>query len=125
MEKGAYKIFLANGDLLTTQFFKETIVRDIMIVFELTMPNFNTWNGHWSGEHKRFIRVKRNDSVPKERVGEDYYYDFGDGWGANVEVSMLPAAEARKLEKKSSGFMGYEWMIESIIKHGEIRKPKY
>ena len=95
-----------------------------MIVFELTMPNFNTWNGRWSGENKRFIRVKPNRSVPRDIVGKDYFYDFGDGWSANINVSRMDAAEARKLAKASSGFMSYDWMITSILKHGAIRKPE-
>ena len=92
-----------------------------MVVFELTIPNCNTWNGAWSGAGKRYIKTKPDRSVPKDKIGRDFFYDFGDGWSANVNVSRMPAAEARKLEKKSAGFMGYGWMIDSIIKHDKIQ----
>jgi hypothetical protein len=36
----------------------------------------------------------------------------------------MTASEARKLERKSMGFRGYDWMIESIIRHGIIRTRK-
>ena len=32
------------------------------------------------------------------------------------------AAAERSLMKMSDGFCGYDWMIDSIIKYGEIRK---
>ncbi len=92
-----------------------------MIVFELTMPHCGSWNGRWSGERERFIRVRREDSVPKDRVGRNYFYRWDDGWEACVSVSSLPAKEAKKLEKISSGFSTYDWMIKSIIEHGEIK----
>jgi hypothetical protein len=52
--------------------------------------------------------------------GGSYYYNFGDGWGASVSVRKVTAAQARKIERKSVGFCGYEWMIDSIIRDGEI-----
>jgi hypothetical protein len=53
---------------------------------------------------------------------DDYYhYNFGDGWAAGVSVRTVDAAEARKLRRKSDGFSGYDWMIDSIVQHGEIR----
>ena len=53
-----------------------------MIIFELTFPNRGSWNGKWSGEKDRHIIVKRDSQVPKDRIGNSYYYDFGDGWGS-------------------------------------------
>lgn len=52
--------------------------------------------------------------------GEDFHYSWDDGWGACVSVSRMSAQEARKLERLSSGFCGYDWMITSIIKDGYI-----
>ena len=91
-----------------------------MILFELTFPRINTWNNRWSGEGKRYLCIKCNNNVPKEVVGKSYYYDFGDGWAANIEVSKINCREADKLRKKSAGFYGYDWMIDSIIKNGKI-----
>jgi hypothetical protein len=46
--------------------------------------------------------------------------DFGDGWGANVRMEAINSLEARMRRKVSSGFCGYEWMIDSIIKNNKI-----
>ncbi len=91
-----------------------------MIVFELTMPNRGSWNGKWSGDGRRFIRTRTEKSVPKEYWDQEYYYRWDDGWTACVSVTKVPAAEARKLSKNSAGFRNYDWMIESIIKRGQI-----
>ena len=54
-----------------------------------------------------------------------YYYNFGDGWGASVNVYILDGAkEASRLRRKSDGFCGYEWMIDSIITNGKILCPQ-
>lgn len=90
------------------------------------MPNRGSWNGHWSGENDRHIIIKneRYFSDKKkmyELVDKDYWYRWNDGWSACISVSKMPAVEARKLKKKSSGFCGYDWMVESIIEHGKIQ----
>ena len=51
---------------------------------------------------------------------QSFYYDFGDGWGARVEVMPVDSREKRKREKVSAGFYGYDWMIDSILKYGDI-----
>ena len=91
-----------------------------MIVFELTMPSVGSWNGKWSGADRRYIRTEDERRVPKELWGNSYCYIWDDGWGACVSVERMPANEARKLERKSSGFCGYDWMIRSLIKDGYI-----
>ena len=91
-----------------------------MIVFELTMPRVGSWNGRWSGADRRYIRTKDERKVPKELWGNSYCYRWDDGWEACVSVERMSATEAKKLEKKSSGFCGYDWMIESLIKDGYI-----
>ena len=92
-----------------------------MIIFELTMPHVNTWNGHWSGEDLLYIRKRSEREVPKELWGKDFYYRWPDGWGACVSVRRMRAKEAARLEKKSAGFCGYDWMIRSLINNGCIR----
>ena len=96
-----------------------------MIVFELSMPNKGSWNGKWSGEGRPYIRVKDERSVPKDLWNKDFYYTWDDGWSACVSLRRVPATEARKLEKASVGFCGYDWMIKSILEYGEILKPKH
>lgn len=39
-------------------------------------------------------------------------------WGANVRMEIIDAGERRRRQKVSAGFCGYNWMIDSIIKHG-------
>ena len=86
------------------------------IIFELTMPNVGSWNGKFTGANNRYT-VARNihKKVAKEIEFKNYYYDFGDGWGANIEV-RLP----NHREKPTNLFYGYEWMIDSIISNGKI-----
>ena len=92
-----------------------------MIAFELTMPNVGSWNGIWSGANRRYIKTFPERKVPKELWGKSFYYRWDDGWGASISVEKISCAEAKKLERISSGFLSYGWMIESIIKNGEIR----
>ena len=93
-----------------------------MIVFELTFPNRGSWNGKWSGE-----KVKRDSQVPKDRIGNSYYYDFGDGWGASITVKKMNGndSEYRQLKKKNAGFCGYDWMVNSIIAIDKIEYNKH
>ena len=91
-----------------------------MIVFELTMPHAASWNGKWSGADKRYIRTWDERKVPKELWNKDFYYRWDDGWKACVSVNRMTVLEARKLERISAGFCGYDWMISSLIKDGYI-----
>ena len=92
-----------------------------MIVFELSMPNKGSWNGRWSQEGQCFVRTESERKVPKDRWNKSFYHRWDDGWTACVTTTQMPAAEAKKLERKSRGFCGYDWMIKSIIRYGEIR----
>jgi len=112
--------------------------------FELTMPNVGSWNGKWTGEEKKYFVIRKFDNKTAEKIMEgaettpifegmftrtqvgvtpprkSYYYNFGDGWGANIIVEQVDAKEANRRRKKSSGFWGYEWMIDSIVQFDEI-----
>ena len=94
-----------------------------MIVFELTMPNVGSWNGKWTGADQRYIRTRDERTVPKELWDKDFCYHWSDGWTACVSVSRMKSSEAVKLERKSAGFCGYDWMIKSLIADGYIH-PK-
>lgn len=91
-----------------------------MIVFELTMPNCGSWNGKWSQDGKKFIRTVSEKKVPKACWRENFFYHWDDGWTACVSTCRVDAKEARKLERKSDGFCGYDWMIKSICEKGRI-----
>lgn len=95
------------------------------LIFELSMPSNNSWNGKWTGE-KNYYAVGKSFSVSDNRVDrmlkKKYYtYDFGDGWRAGITIKEVDNSEYRKLVKKSKGFCGYEWMIKSIIENDIIK----
>ena len=98
----------------------------MIICFKLTMPNNNSWNGKWTGEGNLYARTFRfttkamKEKAQKALEGGSYYYNFGDGWGASVAVSEISADERKRINKASKGFCGYDWMIDSIFKHGKI-----
>lgn len=98
------------------------------ISFELTMPNAGSWNGKWSGAEKKYYVIhsySNKSQRPLELLNGDksksFYYNFGDGWGANVRMELVNYKEARQRKKVSAGFCGYEWMIDSIMKFGKIQ----
>jgi hypothetical protein len=93
------------------------------LTFILTMPNVGSWNGVWTGKRDDYFVVRKYNSVKDQRYinatqKENYYYNFGDGWGMNIEV----VKGARR--GKSAGFCGYNWAIEEIEKFGRIRTSK-
>jgi len=88
------------------------------IIFELSMPNNNSWNGKWSGEDRKYTVSKTLSKKDCELfIGKSYHYNFSDGWSACV-VCRLPAPR----EKATNNFNGYSWMIESILLHNQIKK---
>lgn len=103
----------------------------MILSFELTMPSVASWNGKWSGADKRYFVIRKTSKSWIERQPhftdllkngrDDFYYRWEDGWGANVEVEIIDAAEARRRRKQSAGFCGYEWMINSIMYSGVIQ----
>lgn len=91
-----------------------------MIVFKLTMPNVGSWNGKWTGDQCLYVRTMDERKVPKELWGKSFYYLLEDEWAACVSVERMSAKDAVKLERKSKGFCGYDWMIETLVKDGYI-----
>lgn len=102
--------------------------------FELTMPNVGSWNGKWTGADKKYIITKsvtdkffKSDILPllpPDKTSESFYYNFGDGWGANVHMEIVDATEKKKRQKQSKGFAGYDWMVKSILMKGTIEPFK-
>lgn len=93
------------------------------LIFTLSMPNNNSWNGKWSGEGNLYAVTRRNPRKKEllDKILGYHSHVFGDGWVAAVEVKVASAAEANKVVRKSKGFCGYDWMVSSIMQHGEIR----
>lgn len=107
----------------------------IFLSFELTMPNRGSWNGKWTGEDRKYFVIKKfkdkspeakkakellHDAVSNSFISRGFYYRWEDGWGANVQMEITNSKSASDRRKKSAGFCGYEWMIDSILKHGKI-----
>lgn len=97
----------------------------MILAFELTMPNVGSWNGRWSGEGGAYIITKTFrsqqdvENAIKIRDKGYYHYSWNDGWGAGIHVSEVDSRDAAKLRKRSKGFCGYEWMVDTIIKYGK------
>jgi hypothetical protein len=97
------------------------------LCFELSMPSVGSWNGKWTGEGRCYAHVRSigRGKKAKEKEAEilakgSYYYNFGDGWAASISVREVTGSEIAKMRHRSVGFCGYEWMVDSIIEHGEI-----
>jgi hypothetical protein len=94
-------------------------------LFTLTMPNIGSWGGKWTGDGATYTRTKRiisrNKNIYPLCEEGNYYHNFGDGWGANVSVRFVTEREAKQADKKTKGFCGYEWMVDSILKNGKIK----
>jgi hypothetical protein len=85
------------------------------IIFELSMPSNNAWNGKWSGEGGTYTVARTLPDAKFAELKHRYTYSFGDGWVAAVSLR-----EASPREKPSNKFCGYEWMIDSILKRNAI-----
>lgn len=101
------------------------------VSFQLTMPNVGSWDGKFSGANKKYyhtisVRKKKGEGLTEELIhklieGGGYFtYNFGDGWTAAISMQIVDDAECRRRTKISAGFMGYNWMVDSILKHGKI-----
>jgi hypothetical protein len=94
------------------------------IVFKLSMPSNNAWNGKWTGEGKLYAIVRniqdRNRAKIAPLLDRRFTYNFGDGWVAAIDVYQTPAFDAKRVMKESKGFQGYEWMVDSLIGCGKI-----
>lgn len=97
----------------------------MMLAFTLSMPNRASWNGRWSGEDDVYAIIKTFRGNKQLAVAEKildtgyYHYSFGDGWAAGISVKEVDSAEASKLRRRSKGFCGYDWMVDTIIRFGE------
>ena len=105
----------------------------MLLEFKLSMPQVGSWNGKWTGEDNYYARViniskkwgtgKTAKELIKQMLDEgSFYYDFRDGWGMSVSVREVDSKEAAKIRKKSAGFCGYDWAIDSILQHQKIMR---
>jgi len=97
----------------------------MLVLFELSMPGNNSWNGKWSGDEHLYARVVNVGTSKKarekyEKLIGHHGYSFGDGWRAMITIREVTSSAARKIRKDSSGFCGYDWMISSLRQWGGI-----
>lgn len=86
------------------------------------MPSAGSWNGKWTGDGRVYAKTRQNREVPPEVIGREFRYRWDDGWEACITVTKMGAKDAAKIMRKSKGFFGYTWMIDSIIKYGRIQE---
>lgn len=88
------------------------------VEFRLSMPGRASWNGKWSGEDKNYTITKSfKDAEALKFDGKSWSYNWPDGWYARVDARVIhPGAKT----KKSDGFNGYDWMVDSILQYGKI-----
>lgn len=104
-----------------------------ILIFTLSIPNVGSWDGKWISSDKCFaIKKKVSDDLAKKIMNGStksnnevtpsvsFSYNFGDGWRASVKVIQTNAREADKIMRKSQGFAGYDWMVDSILLNQEI-----
>ncbi len=95
----------------------------MILSFTLSMPNVASGDGKWSGQDRLYVKIHNLGSKvrAKEILDKGYFhYDFGDGWSAGVTVKEVDGRESRRLRRKTDGFCGYDWMVNSIITHMKI-----
>jgi hypothetical protein len=88
------------------------------VEFRLTMPKRASWDGKWSGERKNYTLTRELEDVDATKVdGRSWSYNWPDGWQARVDARIVRNGEP---EVESNGFCGYDWMVRSILRFGEI-----
>lgn len=99
-----------------------------IIEFNLTMPGRGSWNNAWSGDGNLYSVVRHFTDKRFEELNIDklldkrnFYYNWSDGWCANVCVKEIDTKEEKQIKKHTKGFCGYDWMIDSILKYSDIR----
>lgn len=94
----------------------------MVIWFVLNMQNTPTWNGRWSGEGRLYARKMYVPKAKAEQLLKEgsFWWSWSDGWSCSVDVVKPSPAEARRMAKNSKGFMGYDWMVNSIVLYGRI-----
>lgn len=81
-------------------------------------------NLEWSGSEDQYLLYLSLGTKTLATLGFDtnveqsWSYSFGDGWQACVTGRVMNHGEKKQ---KSSGFCGYNWMVNSIVSYNEIK----
>jgi len=88
------------------------------VEFKLAMPSKGSWDNRWSGEGRNYTLVRDlDDDQAFQLDGQSWSYNWPDGWRAEVSAHV---AHDRATLKPSHGFLGYDWMVASILRYGKI-----
>lgn len=104
-----------------------------VLLFEYGHSRIGSWDGKWSGEGSVFAkevlltkeRKQHLESLGidcKKGVKHKFSHDFGDGWVAEINMTVGNKKDFKEIMKASQGFMGYEWLIDSILKYGKVKQ---
>ena len=96
------------------------------------MPICNSQDGKWSGRDRNLVICRKlgrkvsdleraKSLATNDMAHTNYLYCFDDGWMASIRVDLVSLKESKRCMDTSDGFYGYEWMIDSILKYGNIR----
>lgn len=105
-----------------------------VLLFEYSHTSIGSWDRKWSGSGKVYakeVNLTKGLKEHLEALGIDcgngknhtFHYDFKDGWACNVTMIVGTKTEFKEIMKHSQGFLGYDWMIDSILKYGRILDP--
>ncbi len=87
------------------------------VEFRLSMPGRgNAVSSSW-GADRNYTRVLSvsAETATKLITEQPYFHRWDDGWMADIHVRVMKTGER---PAKSSGFAGYDWMIDNIIRYG-------
>ena len=88
------------------------------VEFKLHMPRRGSWDNRWSGEGKNYTLTRDVENTAALTLdGRTWAYCWPDGWCAEISARL---ARDDTEHPPSHGFHGYEWMVDSILRHDKI-----
>ena len=91
----------------------------MILSFELSFSSYG--KGRLYALVKNLGRTQKAEAQGKELIkNQPYPYHWPDGSSAIIRVREVDAKEARRVRKASLGFLGYGWMVDSILSEGKI-----
>jgi hypothetical protein len=113
---------------MSTTTYKQKHIKQINLIFRLSMPGTGPNGERWNSDNRvhALIRpvprnLKSTENANKLLAAKSWRYDFGDGWIAQVDVEQGTQQTVHRARRLSQGFCGYDWMVASILEHGEIK----
>ena len=91
----------------------------MIVSFELSLGNYTRGQLHATVEN---LGCTKKAMIKGEKLisNSPYFHHWDDGTSASISVREVDAKEARRVRKVSWGFLGYGWMVDSILAKGTI-----